>query len=123
MKRFFILSVLGSCLLMGSSSIAVEPEPSRAPVAAPLPYVYQLRVAYVAETSPAEWVYVVEGVCFKSSESLRRAIPKLLKPAVIEIRTGGRESPGQPLTTDAEIDELAAYCKSHGIEFRQIPGK
>ena len=121
MKRSIVLSVLGGLLL--GSSVAVEPEASPGPVAAPLPYVYHLKVAYVAETSPAEWVYVVEGVCFKSSDSLRRAIPKLLKPAVIEIRTGGRESPGQPLTTDGEIHKLAAYCKRHGVEFRQIPGK
>jgi hypothetical protein len=109
-------------LLVGAACASAGPTPS-APAAAPtLPYVYKLKVAYVAETEPAEWVFVVEGVCFKSPDALRRGLPKLLKPAVIEFRTGGRQSPGQPLTTEAEINDLAAYCKSHGVEFKQIPG-
>ena len=126
MKRLSLLLALSGLLLW--SAIAAEPSPaapaaSPAPAVASLPYVYKLRAAYVAETSPAEWVYVIEGVCFKSSEALRRAIPKLLKPAIIEIRTGGATMQGQPLTTEAEVSELAAYCKSQGVEFRQIPGK
>ena len=41
----------------------------------------------------------------------------------LRIGIDGREMQGQPLTTEAEISELAAYCKSQGVEFRQIPGK
>ena len=113
--RHFITIV---CLLAAPALNASE-----APATASQPPAYTMAIACFSDTVAArpEWIFVLGGVAFRSLEALKDGITRFPRGSTLTWAPSCKRIGGEPLSSEAELEDFAAHCKSHGIRFILVP--
>ena len=87
------------------------------------PQTYRMEIVWIAYAQPREWVIVIERSGFKSIDDLKKGVSTLPKGSILELKTGGRRSPNEPLSSEKDMTDFKKFCESKNVELVLIPGR
>ena len=115
------------CIFAASTATAVEEgttsKAATAQAAEPKTYPYHMEIVAVAYTQPTEWIFVIERAGYKSIDDLEKGISSLPAGSTLELKTGGRRSPNEPLTSENEMADFKKLCETKNVKLVLIPGR
>lgn len=100
-----------------------KPKATVTQAAEPKTYSYHMGIVAITYSYPTEWVFVIERSGFKSSTDLKKGISSLPAGSVLELKTGGRKFPNEPLSSEKDLADFRKFCESKNVKLVFIPGK
>ena len=86
------------------------------------PLVYELRLVYIFEAVPTEYVFVIGNSGFKTVESLEKFVATLPAGTTIRWAPGCERFGDEPLlSSDKDMARFVAFCRAHQINFVLVP--
>lgn len=101
----------------------VKPKTAVSQTAEPKTYPYHMEIVAITYSYPTEWVFVIERSGFKSVDDLKKGISTLAAGSVLELKTGGRRFPNEPLSSEKDMADFRKFCESKNVKLVFIPGK
>src|SRR4051812_2382657 len=99
--------------------IAATPEVA---ATGPASVTYKMQLVWIAGTEPAEWVFVVGQVGFKSLDSFKEFVGRLPKGSTLEWAPGCKRIGGEPLlSSEEEMEGFRKFCEERVIRFVLVP--
>jgi hypothetical protein len=83
--------------------------------ARPQPLVCDMRLVYVFETTPTEYVFVIGDSGFKTVRALEKYLATLPAGTTVRWRQGCERFGGEPLSSERELETFRQFCKAHRL--------
>jgi hypothetical protein len=100
-------------MLLGGLLLGAAPAPETA---------YQLSLVWLSGTHPAEFIFVVGGVGFKTVAALEEFLGGLPAGSKVEWDPGCRRMGGEPiLSSEKELEAFKKFCADHKLQLHIIP--
>lgn len=87
------------------------------------PPAYTMSIACFTDTidTRPEWIFVVGGNAYRSLDALKDGITHFVKGSSLTWAPSCKRFGGEPLSSETELKDFEAHCKSHGVRFILVP--
>ena len=86
-----------------------------------LPITYTMTVVYIGGEKPG-FIFVVGRAAYRSLDALKDAIAHMPAGSNLEYYGSDKYIRQQPLSTEAELNDLRQFCQAHQVNFIYHPG-